>query len=463
MRKSTSNYEAPDNYMALKQKSILFGALFMGLGHIFFLKQRKKGITYMLIELVTLFFVFFEVHNSNIYFSGNGPIIKVLRQMTTLGGDQSHLPVKERLHAMFILNDGLIICLILAIVALIYVFSLINISKSVEYYQKTGILQQNSTSFNSFMDRAFPWIGLTPTVILLAIFVLLPLLFSALIAFTDYSVPHHLPPANRVNWVGVDNFVTIITGDLFFAHSFSRVLVWTITWALLATATTFLGGFAMTLILRSQNIKLKGFFRSIFILPYAIPGLISIMVWANLLNGSFGPINAILKEIGLISTNIPWLTEPTMAKISMVCVNLWLGFPYQMLMTSSIMTSISEDIFEAGRIDGANHWQMTQRIYLPLVLRQAMPLLIMSFCANFNNFGLAYMLTNGNPPIFGETAQTRAGATDIIISWIYKLTYEAPQQYQYAAVLSVIIFLILTPFAIFNYKRTKSYKESDLH
>jgi arabinogalactan oligomer/maltooligosaccharide transport system permease protein len=216
----------------------------------------------------------------------------------------------------------------------------------------------------------------------------------------------------------------------------------------------------MAAILSGSKTKIAPVFRTIFILPYAVPSVVSMLVWKNMLNGAFGVVNRTLMSIGLVSTPIAWLSDPWLAKFTTVMINLWCGFPYFMLLTLGTMTAISSDIFEAARIDGAGSLQIFRRITLPLVIYQTAPLIVMSFTANINNFGAIFFLTGGNPVVADSTV-TSAKGTDILVTWIYNLTINL-QKYQYASALAVMIFIVLAPFAVFNFRRTKSYKEGEL-
>ncbi len=186
--------------------------------------------------------------------------------------------------------------------------------------------------------------------------------------------------------------------------------------------------------------------------------MISLLVFRNMFNGQFGPINTFLREQGLITQNIPWLSDPTLAKIVIIVVNFWLGFPYFMAMMSSVMSSISPELLEAARIDGANPRQEFRKITLPLVLYSTAPLLIMSFATNFNNFNVIYFLTNGNPI---NPDYMYAGSTDILITWIYKLTNDN-RQFQMAAVMSIMVFIVIASISTWNFLRTKAFKEEDM-
>ncbi|MCL1964714.1 MAG: sugar ABC transporter permease [Firmicutes bacterium] len=451
----------------LRKKALISGCLWMGLGHILYLKQQVKGALYALAELAVLFFIAFEQTAEGLALNFNGLIVKGVRGFITLGVFNPDLPVRQRDHSIFLMIDGLICFVILLLLIVLFVLSIRSICAITAHYKATGgELPGNKAFVRSMSEKAFPSIGLSPLVILLLFFVVLPILFSFFLAFTNYSYPDHIPPANKVDWVGFKNFVDLFGGgQSMWTTALGRVLLWTLVWALLSTACVYFCGMFVAFSLLNRNIRIAPFFRGLFILPYAVPSIISLMVWSNLLNGTFGPLNAMLKQIGIIKTNIPWLTDPSMAKFSMIFVNTWTGFPYHMLMVTSILTSISPDIFEAASIDGASNWKRNRFITIPMVLRQTMPLIIMSFTYNVNNFGAAYFLFMGagasRGPSAADTVSTNANAVDIVVSWIYKLTLQNPQKFQYAAVLAVLVFVVLTPFAIWNYTRTKSYKESD--
>lgn len=429
-----------------KKKILIASVLFMGLGHIVYLKQYVKGIFYALIELIVLFF--------------SGTIISKITDMITLGSPQPDLPVKLRDNSIFMLIDGVMILAVLLVFVAIYVMSVKGALNSYKDFCLDGKLISNKESLSKLFGKSFPIFGLAPSVLLVVFFVVVPLVFSACVAFTNYSSPNNIPPNSTVDWVGVKNFADMFGGNATWTSALGRVALWTVTWGFLATATCYFGGMIMAVVLHQGKLKIAPVFRTIFILPYAVPSVVSMLVWMNLLNGSFGIVNRTLTEIGLINSPIPWLSNAWMAKFVCVAVNLWAGFPYFMLLVMGTMTAISEDIFEAARIDGANKLYIFKKITLPLVMYQTMPLLIMSFTHNINNFGAIFFLTGGDP-VVADTTATSAGGTDILVTWIYKLTINL-LKYNYASVIAVMIFIVLAPIAIFNFRRTKSYKEGEV-
>jgi arabinogalactan oligomer/maltooligosaccharide transport system permease protein len=424
----------------------LLSLIFMGLAHVTVLRERVKGIAFMLVELVFL--------------ATLPATLRAIGGLITLGEAAPNLPIRERPNSLFMMIDGVMVVAVVLIFAAVYAVSVMSAKKTARTINSLGWPEAKHKKFSAVADRAFPIIGLTPTFLLIAFFVVVPLVFSALVAFTNYSAPGHIPPGNTIDWVGLENFRRLFGGNHMWTGAVGRVFLWTIVWAFLATATTYIGGTLMAVVLKNARLKITGFFRAIFILPYAIPGVVSLLVWRNMLNGAFGTVNRTLYALGITDTAIPWLTDPNMARMTMVLINLWVGFPYFMLLVTGTMTSIPAEHIEAAKMDGATDWQIFRRIQMPQILFQTMPLIIMSFAHNINNFGAVFFLTGGGPNLPDSTT-TSAGATDIMVSWIFNLTVNL-QQYHNASVLAIMIFLVIAPFAIYNFRRTKSYKEGEL-
>lgn len=454
------------NPMIVKAAPIA-SAVYMGLGQILFLKQYVRGALFALLETIVLFLFAFESGTMALNFKG--PLAQALVGLVTLGKpsassgftDWSHMPVRDRPHSIFMLITGLIVLIAMVLYFIIYAYNIISARKVAVTAVKTGKHYSFKETKHLIHDKAFPVVGLAPVLALIAFFTVVPLLFSALVGFTDYSSPNNIPPANLVSWVGFENFQQLFTASETNAWytAFGRVAVWNITWAFFATFSCYFVGMFFAVILIDKRIKVSNVFRTIFVLPYAVPTLLSLLIWANLLNGTFGPINRTLVELGLMQTGIPWISDPSMAKVTMILVNIWIGFPYSMMLITSNMTAIPSQLYEAAIIDGANKFQQFWTITLPLVLFQTGPILVMQFAGNINNFGAVFFLTNGGPTL-SDSIATKAGATDLMISWIYKLTIE--NWYNLASVLSLLVFFFLVPFAVFNFTRTKSFRDGEI-
>jgi arabinogalactan oligomer / maltooligosaccharide transport system permease protein len=426
-----------------KKKIRLVSSLFMGLAHILYLKEYLKGVIFAAVEIIFICCCPAVVH-------------KVIG-LITLGSPQPNLPVKMRDNSIFMLIDGILVLSIVALFFVVYILSVQSAEKSYEKYCILKHFPSQRTSLESISGTGFPIAGLAPIIVLLLIFVVVPLIFSIAVAFTNYSAPDHMPPAKTVDWAGMHNFSELLGGKSNWSHGLGRIALWTVVWAFLSTFTCYFGGLLIAVMLQESKIKIAPVFRIIYILPYAVPVVITMLVWQNLLNGTFGTVNRTLMALGFINKPIPWLGSPLLAQITCVVINLWAGFGYFMLLSMGTMTAISNDLFEAARIDGASPRQTLHAITVPLVMYQTMPQIIMSFTHNLNNFGIIFFLTGGAPTTVDSTT-TGAGATDILVTWIYKLTITL-LKYNYASVIAVLIFIAIAPFAIISFRNTKSYKE----
>ncbi|RZU66645.1 carbohydrate ABC transporter membrane protein 1 (CUT1 family) [Microterricola gilva] len=253
--------------------------------------------------------------------------------------------------------------------------------------------------------------------------------------------------------VGADNFVRALT-DESIRGPLVYVTIWTFVFAIVSVATTFFLGLFLAIVFNDMRMRGRKFYRVLMILPYAFPSFLSALVWAGMMNESFGFINQVL----LGGADVPWLTDPTLAKVSILIVNLWLGFPYMFLVCTGALQSIPEELQEAATVDGARPWAVFRLIKLPLLLVSVAPLLIASFAFNFNNFNLIYMLTNGGPR--DASAPIPVGYTDILISMVYKVAFTGEtRDYGLASAFSIIIFAIVAIIAIISFRRTKALED----
>lgn len=260
----------------------------------------------------------------------------------------------------------------------------------------------------------------------------------------------------RPGWqivVGFDNFIRAVT-DPRLAGPLVYVTLWTFAFALISVASTFFLGLFLAITFNDMRMRGRKAYRIAMILPYAIPSFLSALVWAGMMNESFGFINQVL----LGGASVPWLTDPFVAKISVLLVNLWLGFPYMFLVCLGALQSIPDDVQEAAKVDGASSWNVFRLIKLPLLLVSVAPLLIASFAFNFNNFNVIYLLTNGGPR--DTAAPIPVGFTDILISMVYKVAFTGQtRDYGLASAYSIIIFIVVAVISIIAFRRTKSLEE----
>ena len=440
-------------------KAAILSALVWGSGQILVGRQRIKGLMIFLIqalcvgiELYTGYWIEYlmgKVPHFNLKIYG-GYFTKALWGFVTLGETPG---ARNGDHSIVLLINGIIAILLLVHILAFYIWNIIDAYHTGKRIDETGRYISSKEYLQHVTSKFFPYLILAPIIIGILFIVVMPILFSFITAFTNYN-KNHLPPANLVDWVGISNFVKLFKVPVW-SSTFFSILGWNIIWAVVATFSTYFLGMFQAIIINSKYAKFKSFFRAILILPWAIPQLITLLVFKNLLNGQFGPVAQMLIDIGLTDYKIPFLSDPFIAKITIIMVNLWLGFPMFMVMIQGVLANIDTGLYEAARIDGANSLQIFRGITFPLVFKATAPLFIMNLASNFNGFGIIYFLTEGKPV---NPNYHLAGDTDILISWIYKLTLNE-RMYDMAAVMCIILFIVVGVASFYNFKHTQSFKE----
>lgn len=255
---------------------------------------------------------------------------------------------------------------------------------------------------------------------------------------------------------GWQNFVKILTDDGV-QEPFIKIFIWTVLFALLTVVFVTLLGMIFASLVQWEALKGKAVYRLLLILPYAVPSFISILIFKGLFNQSFGEINLILHN--LFGIRPEWFNDPFLAKVMILIVNTWLGYPYMMILCMGLLKAIPHDLYEASSIDGATVWQNFTKITMPLLLKPLMPLMIANFAFNFNNFVLIQLLTEGRPAMIGTS--TPAGHTDLLVSYTYRIAFEGSgtQDFGLAAAIAVIIFLLVSALALFQIRLTKMSQE----
>lgn len=256
--------------------------------------------------------------------------------------------------------------------------------------------------------------------------------------------------------VGFDNFMNFLTSPAI-RGPLLMVFIWTVLFAFLSVFSTFAVGLLIALLLQGDTPG-KKIFRTLLIVPYAIPALIAVATWRGMLNPNFGVISGILEP--LIGFVPPFFTDPNWAKFGILFINLWLGYPYFMLVCSGALAAIPSDMYEAAKVDGANWWQQFRSLTLPMLLVAVGPLLIASFTFNFNNFVIIDVYNEGNPPIPGTP--TPAGYTDILISYAFRLAFGSGRgaDFGLASAITIIIFIMVAAVTLLQFRFTKSWEET---
>ncbi len=296
----------------------------------------------------------------------------------------------------------------------------------------------------------------------IVIFTVLPIVFMILIAFTNYDA-QHLPPGALFSWVGLDNFKalfgvgTAVSGEKF-GYTFGQILLWTLVWAFFATFTNYFLGMIVAIMINKKGIRFKRLFRTILVLTIAVPQFVSLLLVSRMFADD-GIVNGLLLSWGWIQEKIPFLTLGIYARVMVILINIWVGVPYLMLIATGILMNIPEDLYESARIDGAGPFRVYMKITLPYMLFVTAPYLITSFIQNVNNFNVIYLLTTGAPATMEY--ETPAGYTDLLITWLYKLTMTQTSDYKMAAVIGIMVFLVIAVFSLIVYNNTGSVKNEE--
>jgi arabinogalactan oligomer/maltooligosaccharide transport system permease protein len=250
--------------------------------------------------------------------------------------------------------------------------------------------------------------------------------------------------------VGFDNYTRILTNDTI-RNDFIRIFIWTFVFATLSVVTTFVLGLLLAVTFNDPRLRGQKVYRALLIMPYAIPGFISLLLWSSFYNQDFGLINE------LTGLNVDWFGNSTTAKVAVLVTNLWMGFPYMFLVCTGALQSISGELTEAAKIDGASGWAGFTRITFPLLLVSVAPLLVATFAFNFNNYNAIRLLTEGGPFSPDNPA---AGGTDILISYTVRLAFGAGgAQIGFASAVSVLLFIITGVIAALQFRATRSLED----
>lgn len=442
-----SEIKVPDSF-ATKLSFFIMG--FGNLAH----RQFAKGIAFLLIEIG---FIVFMIMGG----------VQNLINLVTLGTVETHDEMKPgdilptRVfgdNSMLFLLFGVLT--VMVIVAFLFIYRA-NI-KSARQVQK---LEMQGKKIPTLLDDAKLYLDEKFHVTLLALpiigilcFTILPLIYMICVAFTNYDKDHQVP-GNLFHWIGFENFGNIIFNDPKMSTTFFGTLVWTLIWAFFATFTNYFAGIIVALIINQKGLKFKKLWRSILVLTIAMPQFISLLIMRNFF-ANYGVVNRTLINWGLlrdVDHAIPFFEDPTLARITVIFVNMWIGIPHTMLMSSGILMNIPQDLYEAATVDGANKVQMFFKITLPQIVFTTTPYLIQTLIGNINNFNLIYLLTGGGPV---SSEYYSAGKTDLLVTWLFKLTSDN-RDYSLASTIGILIFIISATFSLLTYRNTKSYKEED--
>ncbi|MBE6588348.1 MAG: sugar ABC transporter permease [Ruminococcaceae bacterium] len=430
--------------------AVLLSCLVMGLGNLLS-GQIIKGLIFLALEIVFLLFLFLPEGG-----------IACISRLPTLG-DRAQGQVWNEELGIFEYTEGdrsqLILLYGIAALFVCALFILLWRSSVISGYRALSLKRQGITpsSFSedlkSLFDENIHTLLMTAPTAFLLVFTVLPLVYMMSMAFTNFS-----REGDRLvlfDWVGFDNFISIFNANSTVGKQFWSVLGWTLVWAFFATFLNFIAGTLLAMIINRPTIRLKGLWRTVLATTIAVPQFVSLMVMRSMLQPQ-GIVNRLLENGGLISSPLPFLTDVTVARILVIAVNLWIGIPYTILQVTGVLNNIPKEQYDAAKVDGAGVFKTFMNVTLPYMMFVLTPYLITQFTGNINNFNVIYLLTRGEPMTVGGSA----GGTDLLITWLYKLSVDQ-QKYNLAAVIGIFTFIVLSVVALVTYNNSKSYKNEE--
>ncbi len=414
--------------------------------------QIFKGLVYLLLEISFIgYFIRYGFANiAGLITLGTHEQSKVFNNETGIfdfiKGDNS----------MFMLLSGVVALFVI----LFFFFLWISGVKSAVLTQEQkeagmklpGIKDDIAALFNEKIHKLLMFIPITG----LVLFTVVPLVYMILMAFTNYDQQHQ-PPGHLFDWVGLNNFRIMLLSNGTIGKTFWPVLGWTLVWAVFSTFTCYFAGMLLAILINMKGIRFKGLWRTIFVFTMAVPAFVSLLIIRVMLQPQ-GALNIVLQELGFIKNSLPFLTNITWARVTVVVVNLWVGLPSSMLITTGILMNIPHDLYESAKIDGAGPITAFLKITMPYMLFVTTPYLITNFIFNTNNFNAIYFLTGGGPASLNYFKG--AGKTDLLVTWLYRLTVDS-NDYCYASTIGIMIFVISATLSLIVYRRSSAYKNEE--
>lgn len=382
--------------------------------------------------------------------------IQALTGLMTLGS----VPGED--HSLFMLIEGTLQLIVTVIFLMFYIFNIHDSRKTAA--MKAAGLEVNTTAKDMIChagDKGFPYLFTLPAYIMMVFVIIFPVLVTLFVALTNYDF-YHIPPNRLIDWVGFKNFLNIFfLGS--YRETFVNVLGWTVIWTICATTLQIILGIVTALFVNQDFIKGKRIFRMIFLFPWAVPAFITIMSFSNMFNDSIGAVNGqvipLFNHLPFVDLPaIAWKTDPFWTKTALIMIQTWLGFPYIYVMVTGVLQAIPGELYEAAKIDGATFIQRFRHITFPMILFATAPVMITQYTFNFNNFSIIYLFNEGGP----GSAGAGAGSTDILISWIYKLTTGTSPQYSVAAAVTLLISFIVIGISLIAFKKSNAFGNEEV-
>ena len=440
----------------------------------FYYGQILRGILFLVFEIVFIGYMF--VPSGGIYWLSKG---NWFNTGATVGTVQSQSVYNEILDVdVLISGDDSVKVMLYGLLTIIFIIAFIYTWRlqvkqcriCMGITAKGKKVKSGKDDLRSLLDDQFHKTLLSLPLFGILAFTVLPIIYMTIIAFTSYDAAHD-GYANLFSWVGLDNFNELFNfGKGGLGLAFGEILGWTLMWAFFATFTNYFLGMFVAIAINKKGIKIKKFWRTALVMTIAIPQFVSLLYVAKLFDAS-GIIGKLLLNWDLIpeamlaaNQQSLWQNEIS-SKILLIVLNIWVGIPYIMLMATGILMNIPQDLYESSRIDGAKPWQQYTKITLPYMMFVMGPYLLTSFVGNLNNFNVIYLLTQNNQLInteIGTAGGVSVTYTDLLITWLYKMTLNsAESKYYLASIIGILVFIVVAVLSLIVYNVIPSTKNEE--
>ncbi len=446
--------------------------LIFGVGNLYY-GQIMRGLLFLLFEVV--FIGYMVIPTGGAYWLSK---VNWFQTGATIGTEQGYFWYNEIYDTdVWIPGDDSVKVLLYGLLTVIFIVAFIGTWRmqikqcriNMDIRASGRRILHAKDDLRSLVDEQFHKTLLALPLVGILVFTVLPIIFMVLIAFTSYDAKHD-GWSNLFTWVGLEHFNELANfGNGGLGLAFGEILSWTLMWAFLATFTNFFLGMFVAIMINKKGIKIKKFWRTVLVMTVAIPQFVSLLYVSRMFD-STGIMGKLLLDWNLIPQSMLdanqyslW-ANPTSAKILLVVINIWIGIPYVMLQATGILMNIPQDMYESSRIDGANAYQQYTKITLPYMMFVMGPYLLTSFVGNLNNFNVIYLLTGGNPlnTEIGVAGGVSVGHTDLLITWLYKMTLNSAEtKYYMASLIGIVVFLVVAILSLIVYNVMPSNRNEE--
>ncbi len=447
--------------------------LIFGFGNIYY-GQVLRGMLFLIFEAV--FIVYMFLPSGGLYWLSKGNWFRTGATVGTVQGGYKYDEFYDT--EVWVAGDDSVKVLLYGLLTILFIIAFlwtwrVQIKQCricMDITEKGKKIKSGKEDLRSLLDDDFHKTLLALPLGGIFIFTVIPIIFMVLIAFTSYDAAHD-GYSNLFSWVGLGHFNELLDfGRGGLGLAFGEILSWTLIWAFFATFTNYFLGMFVAILINKRGIRVKKLWRTVLVMTIAIPQFVSLLYVSKLFDSS-GIIGKLLLEWDLMprsmleANQLSLWQNPTSSKILLILVNIWVGIPHIMLIATGILMNIPRDLYESSRIDGARPIDQYRRITLPYMMFVMGPYLLTSFVGNLNNFNVIYLLTQNNQLLnteVGVAGGVSVTYTDLLITWLYKMTVNSSEtKYYLASLIGILVFVVVALLSVVVYNFIPSTKNEE--